>query len=240
MGEKVFRRSRRGGVSAFAIACIVVSTVTAPPASGAAARAAVARSGGGPNRLRVGIPATQSTANSWDPPLALRRVKSVLQHLALQNQMLMGWGALNPEPAPGVFAFASLDARIKAIRSTGGTPVITLCGAPDWMKGGKAGVTDWSKLEVAPVPQYYAAYAQLAVAVAKRYPHVRTFQVWNEMKGFWNKAANRWNYEAYTAFYNTVYDALKAYDPTLRIGGPYVVVNSYARRQPRPARVHGA
>ena len=32
---------------------------------------------------------------------------------------------------------------------TGGTPVITLCCAPDWMKGGEPGFTNWSRLEVA-------------------------------------------------------------------------------------------
>jgi hypothetical protein len=154
--------------------------------------------------------------------------------------MLMGWGAGNPEPAPGVFDFTSLDARIGVIRSTGATPVITLCGAPDWMKGGLPGHTDWSKLEVAPLPQYYAAFAQLAVAVAQRYPDVRDFQVWNEMKGFWDASRNRWNYEAYTAFYNTVYDALKAYDPTLRVGGPYVVMSSYVGRQSNPSAISGA
>ena len=41
--------------------------------------------------------------------------------------------------------------------------------------------------------------------------------MWNELKGFWNARLNRWDYEAYTAFYNTVYDALKAYDPTLHV-----------------------
>ena len=71
------------------------------------------------------------------------------------------------------------------MRGTGGTKIITLCGAPDWMKGGKAGQTDWNKLEVAPTPNHYADFAQLAKQIALRYPDVQYFQVWNELKGMW-------------------------------------------------------
>ena len=171
---------------------------------------------------------TQMTANDWDPPQALAREQRVMSHLPLQNEMLMGWGPTSPEPAPGVYDFTGLDLRLALMRATGATPVITLCCAPDWMKGGEPGQTDWSNLTAAPLPQYYEAFAQLAVRVAKRYPYVRSFQVWNELKGFFDPAENRWDYEAYTAFYNTVYDALKAYDPTLQVGGPYVVFDSWA------------
>jgi len=136
----------------------------------------------------------------------------------------MGWGADNPEPSPGVYDWSSLDQRIGLMRQTGGTPVITLCCAPDWMKGGTAGTTDWSKLEVAPTPDHYADFAALARQVALRYPDVKYFQVWNEMKGFWNGARNRWDYEGYTQLYNQVYDAVKSVNPTIQVGGPYVVI----------------
>ena len=48
------------------------------------------------------------------------------------------------------------------------------------------------------------------------------------MKGFWDHSRNRWNYEAYTALYNAVYDALKAAVPGVMVGGPYVVVDTWA------------
>ncbi|MET7734080.1 xylan 1,4-beta-xylosidase [Streptomyces sp. NPDC005402] len=147
-----------------------------------------------------------------------------------QNQHIMGWGADNPEPVKGRYDFEDLDRRIDFIRASHSTPTITLCCAPDWMKGGEAGVgkTDWSKaaLETAPDPAHFKDYAALAATVAKRYPDVRHFIVWNEFKGFWNDAKSRWDYEGYTQLYNLVYKALKKVDPKIMVGGPYLVMDS--------------
>ena len=147
-----------------------------------------------------------------------------------QDQALMGWGADNPEPVKGRYDFGAMDRRIDFIRKSGGTPVVTLCCSPDWMKGGKAGVdnTDWSQaaLETAPEPEHFADFAALAATVAKRYPDVRHFVVWNEFKGFWNNAEARWDYEGYTQLYNLVYKALKKVDPDIMVGGPYLVMDS--------------
>lgn len=147
-----------------------------------------------------------------------------------QNVSIMGWGTDNPEPSPGAYNFGSLDSRIKFVRRSHGVPVITLCCAPDWMKGGRAGRTDWSKLEVAPRPEHYADFARLAATIARRYPDVRQFLVWNEFKGMFDETKHRWNYEAYTALYNKVYDALKKVNLRIQVGGPYMVMNSYAGR----------
>jgi hypothetical protein len=137
----------------------------------------------------------------------------------------MGWGTDNPNPSPGVYNWESLDRRMAMVRSLKGTvPVITLCAAPDWMKGGEAGKTDWTRIEAAPVPEHYAAFAALAAVIARRYPDVRYFQVWNEFKGFWNAPSNNWNYENYTRMYNATYDALKAVRRDIQVGGPYLVV----------------
>ncbi|WP_433327054.1 xylan 1,4-beta-xylosidase [Spirillospora sp. CA-294931] len=151
-----------------------------------------------------------------------------------QVTAIMGWGLDNPQPRPGEFDWASLDRRMEAIRRTGGTPVVTLCCGPDWMKGGPAGKTDWSKLEVAIEPEHFGDYARLAAEVAKRYGNVRYFTVWNEFKGFWNPSANRWDYEGYTKLYNEVYTALKRVRSDIRVGGPYMVMNSNA-----PGRKYG-
>ncbi|PZH12423.1 xylan 1,4-beta-xylosidase [Streptomyces sp. NTH33] len=152
-----------------------------------------------------------------------------------QNQAIMGWGADNPEPVKGRYDFEALDRRIDFVRSSGGTPVITLCCAPDWMKGGRAGVgnTDWSQkaLETAPTPDHYKDYAALAATVARRYPDVRHFIVWNEFKGFWNNAEARWDHEGYTELYNLVHTALKQVDPKIMVGGPYLVMDSVDPRQ---------
>ncbi|GAT82093.1 xylan 1,4-beta-xylosidase [Streptomyces sp. F-3] len=147
-----------------------------------------------------------------------------------QNQAIMGWGADNPEPVKGHYDFEALDRRIDFIRASGGIPVITLCCAPDWMKGGRPGVdnTDWSQsaLETAPLPEHYKDFAALSATVAKRYPDVRHFIVWNEFKGFWNDAEGRWDYEGYTKLYNLVYTALKKVNPKNMVGGPYLVMDS--------------
>jgi hypothetical protein len=177
--------------------------------------------------LVVGVTHTQTTFFGGDPddpaaPPSARRAGQVLAQVGpLQAVPLMGWGLDNPEPSPGGYDWQGLDDRMALVRGTGGTPVITLCCAPDWMKGGKPGETDWDKLEVAPLPAHYQDFANLAAAVAHRYPDVKYFQVWNELKGFWDDQDNRWAYENYTTLYNNVYDAVKAVTPDAKIGGPY-------------------
>ncbi|CAM5653698.1 GH39 family glycosyl hydrolase [Streptomyces canus] len=178
---------------------------------------------------------------------ATERVEGLLADVGgvPQNQHIMGWGADNPEPVKGRYDFEDLDRRIDFIRASGSTPIVTLCCAPDWMKGGEAGVgkTDWSKaaLETAPDPAHFKDYAALAATVAKRYPDVRHFIVWNEFKGFWNDAKARWDYEGYTQLYNLVYKALKKVNPKIMVGGPYLVMDSVdPRSEDASARFKGA
>lgn len=144
----------------------------------------------------------------------------------VQAQHIMGWGAENPEPVPDEYNFATLDRRMAFIERTDGIPVIVLCCAPDWMKGGHPGETNWDRLEEAPFREHFADFTELSVTIAKRYPYVRHFIVWNEFKGFFDDERNRWEAEKYTDLYNAVYDALKAVNPDNRIGGPYLDFDS--------------
>ena len=197
----------------------------------------------GTTELRLGITHTQYTADSWNDPQAVSRARRWLEDRSfLQNQHIMGWGALSPEPAPGVYDWSTLDARVELMRETGGEAVITLCCAPDWMKGGTPGNTDWSRLEDAPDRAHFGDFAALSATVAARYPDVRYFQVWNEMKGFYHAPRNRWNYEAYTDLYNAVWDSVKAVRPDAKIGGPYVVMESWSSRDrmSHPSSVSGS
>ncbi|RFU87280.1 xylan 1,4-beta-xylosidase [Streptomyces triticagri] len=185
--------------------------------------------------LGWGFTHTQNSADEGEQP-AVDRATGLLAETPLpQVQHLMGWGADNPEPSPGRYDFEAMDRRIDFVRATKGTPVVTLCCAPDWMKGGKAGVddTDWSQesLETAPDRAHYKDFAALAATVAKRYPDVRHFVVWNEFKGFWNSAEGRWDHEGYTELYNLVYRALKKVDKDIQVGGPYLVMDSVHPRQ---------
>jgi hypothetical protein len=133
------------------------------------------------------------------------------QALSIQNVFIDGWGTGDPEPSKGQYDWSSLDARVKDIQSSGSQVMISLCCAPDWMKGS-------SNIEAAPFPQNYGDFAQLAAQVAARYRNVKIFQVWNELKGF------NGDYQAYTTLYNDVHDAVKAVRPDAQLGGPYLGV----------------
>jgi hypothetical protein len=181
------------------------------------------------SRFTLGVTHTQKTVNLQDPGTAVSRIIEVLDAVApVHNQHLMGWGALNPEPSPDDFDFASLDERIDMITELGAEPMLTLCCAPDWMKGGEAGTTDWSRIEEAPTPDHFDDFARLAQRAAERYPQVRRFNVWNELKGFYDADRNDWDAAGYTDLYNRVYEAVKEVRPDALIGGPYVVFDSWS------------
>jgi hypothetical protein len=133
------------------------------------------------------------------------------QALAIQNVFLYGWGTGDPEPFKGYYDWSSLDARVADIQSSGSQVMLSLCCAPDWMK-------ESSDIEAAPLSQHFGDFARLAAHVTARYRDVTIFQVWNELKGFYG------DYQAYTALYNKVYDAVKAVRPDALLGGPYLGV----------------
>ncbi len=156
-------------------------------------------------------------------PQAVARATALLLETqpAWQNTHIIGWGVGNIHPAPGEYVWDSLDARIERMRKLDIPIVITLCTAPGWMK--VKGNT-WN-MEDRPREEYLDAFAQLCVQVAKRYPDVRVYQIWNELKGYWSNAKDNWDIESYTVLYNKVYDALKAHDSTLKVGGLYTKIS---------------
>ncbi|MEU1043040.1 xylan 1,4-beta-xylosidase [Streptomyces sp. NPDC005907] len=237
------------GVAAVALALVLTLLNTLPGDGGSTAGTtpdgdkvhgtpAVPHGAVGPE-VGWGLTHTQFSADQGSGA-ATARVKGLLSKRRLpQIQHIMGWGAGNPEPVKGRYAFAEMDHRIDFVRATGGTPVVTLCCSPDWMKGGESGAdsTDWSRaaLERAPDRAHYGDFAALAATVAKRYPDVRHFIVWNEFKGFWNESEGRWDHEGYTELYNLVYKALKKVDEDIMVGGPYLVMDSVHPRQRQDA-----
>jgi hypothetical protein len=169
-----------------------------------------------------GFTHTQFSADDGEPTAVATAEEAIKAVPMVQAQHIMGFGADNPEPSPGLYDFDSLDRRMDFIRRSGGIPVIILCCAPDWMKGGEPGTTDWDRLEAAPLPEHFADFAALSASVANRYPYVRHFIVWNEFKGFFDDEDKRWEANEYTDLYNAVYDALKAVNPANQVGGPYL------------------
>ncbi|SEH02484.1 Glycosyl hydrolases family 39 [Nonomuraea solani] len=186
-----------------------------------------------PSWPRWGITHTQYSADN-EPQAVVDEARGVLGRVPmLQNQHIMGWGVGNPEPSPGQFNFRDLDRRLKFMASSRALPVITLCCAPDWMKGGQAGRTDWSKNHtVAPEPEHFDDFAKLATRVAKQYPTVKHYMVWNEFKGFWDPSTNRWDAQGYTEMYNKVYTALKKVNKDIQVGGPYIPIETNTRGGP--------
>lgn len=153
-------------------------------------------------------------------PTSQAAAENLVSSFEYHNRAIYGWGMPDPNPSPGVYNWTALDAAVSAM-SKGGTPVLTLCCSPGWMTilghttGGQPDYTE------APASNHFEDFAHLAAVIAQRYPQVTHFQVWNELKGFY------WNmdqYNGYVGFYNDVYDALKAVNPNIQVGGPYLPV----------------
>ncbi len=189
-----------------------------------------------PNWPRWGITHTQYSADNEGEGVAGGLARVLRQVPMLQNQHIMGFGADNPEPSPGRYEWRTLDSRVTLMDRSAGLPVITLCCAPDWMKGGPAGETDWNHLTDAPTREHFDDFAKLAAEVAKRYPHIRYYMVWNEFKGFYDVDTRRPDAEAYTELYNKVYSALKQVNPDIQVGGPYIPINSHKEGPDRRIR----
>ena len=173
------------------------------------------------SRFQLGVTHATDAINSWGgDPAAISRMMHYLEYapVTLQNTHIMGWGAGNPNPEPGVYDWSSLDYRIARMQENGNAEVvITFCTAPGWMK---TSGEDW-EMNDRVADGHFDDYARLCSQVATRYPEVKYFQVWNEFKGFWNSALNNWDVIKYTEFYNTVYDSVRAARPDAIIGGFY-------------------
>ena len=177
------------------------------------------------SHFNIGVTHTQPNWDLGNPEAAARAKSLLATGLKYQNQHIMDWGAENPEPQPGVYNWKSLDHRVALMRSMGAAIVITLCTAPGWMKTSgedfprQTGPNSWADDRVA--DNHVNDFAELCKKVALRYPDVKYFQIWNEYKGYWDKATDNWDYVRYTDFYNAVYDAIKSVRPNAQLGGPY-------------------
>ena len=183
----------------------------------------------GVSHFSIGVTHTGPKWEDGDPQAVVRAEELLARGVKYQNQHLMNWGTADPEPKPGVFNWGSLDKRIALIRSMQGIPVITLCSAPGWMntsgqdRARQTGPYTWADARVA--DDHVTDFAELSKQAALRHLDVKHFQIWNEYKGYWDKATGNWDYKKFTDFYNAVYDAVKSVRPDAQVGGPYYPFN---------------
>jgi hypothetical protein len=200
-------------------------------------------------------------SNSNNDSASIDRVKTLSHNgLSLFNTQVMAWGADDMWPDPNTDEpnnWDSLDEKMQFALDTKATPVITLCEAPWWMKGelNEDGSTtlltendEWENIAYNSrvLDNKMDTWLHLVQRIAERYMvapyNVRYFQVWNELKGYWNPITNRWDYEnqagdpdgnnakhGYTYMYNLVYKKLKETAEKLgisrdsiKVGGPYI------------------
>ena len=160
--------------------------------------------------------------------VAVNRVEGLLKSVAsIQAVPIMGWGSKNPWTSKtAAFDFSDIKARVDVAAEMGAQPWITLCSAPGWMKDSGS---DWD-METAPSAEHEDDFAYLCAQVAKAFPQVPVFQVWNEFKGMWADGGQV-DFERYTRVYNKVYAAVKAVRPDAKIGGPYLVLEGDGTRE---------
>ncbi len=226
----------------------------------------------GTSQFSPGITLVDNTLNyPWgnNDLAAVNNVKSLIrQGISYENTPIMAWGVDDPWPDPSQAEpsnWSSLDNRLHLILSTGGIPVITLSEAPWWMKGQLEpdGTTrliaqseEWSDVAYAAriLDNKMDAWLHLVQRVAERYMvapyNVRYFQVWNELKGYYNPLTNAYDYttspgdsggpnarHGYTYMYNLVYSRLMQVARSLgiptkdiKVGGPYIVIDTWSSR----------
>lgn len=232
----------------------------------------------GISHFSPGISHIDTTMNyPWDGNdlAAVNNVKSLIKGaIPYENTPIMAWGVSDPWPNPAQpepSNWSSLDSRLHLIMDTGGMPVITLSEAPWWMKGQLQpnGTTrlvtqseEWSDIAYSSriLDNKMGDWLLLVQRVAERYMvspyNVRYFQVWNELKGYFDPATNTYDYtdspgvptgpnakHGYTYMYNQVYERLMQVATSLgipgtsiRVGGPYVVMDTYSStRQSSPS-----
>jgi hypothetical protein len=113
------------------------------------------------------------------------------------------------EPRPGVYDWVRADLLLGGLRSRGIAPLVTLYGSPGWANGG--------------LPENYAplsttSFAAFARTIAKRYPYVRMWAVWNEPN------QRRWLRPTTPATYvkkllNPAYAAIHSVSPSSQVAG---------------------
>lgn len=146
---------------------------------------------------------------------------------AAETESQMHWANESGEPD-------NLDYRFDALVASGNAIAVTLGLTPTWMCTDD-GSLDGQNLNstyqtTAPTVAHFADMAELArrllVHMRARYGVnvVERLQLWNELKGFWSVSLNRWRYEDVTSLYNQVWAVVQAFNATLGVDEPPVLM----------------
>jgi hypothetical protein len=129
---------------------------------------------------------------------------------------MVNWRAIAPtkprhpaEPDDPAYNWTNTDAVLGGLHAHGITVLLTLYRVPAWANGRRSS---------SGVPSSKHSLAAFAVAVAKRYPWVRLWEVWNEpnLRTFLNPNSPRLYVQR---LLNPTYDALVAQNPLNRVAG---------------------
>jgi hypothetical protein len=157
------------------------------------------------SKFQWGQSIVDGSLRDWNPAISVESAINLLnQAPRYVNAHIMAWGSGDPWPDPGrtePYDFGSLDETLNLIVNAGCTPVLTLCEAPWWMKGRleSDGSTtlltqaqEWDDIAYNSriLDNRMDQWLLLVRRIAERYMaepyHIRYFQVWNEMKGYYN------------------------------------------------------
>jgi hypothetical protein len=129
---------------------------------------------------------------------------------------LVNWRQIAPtkprhpaNPGDPAYDWSSTDATLGALHARGITVLATLVRTPAWASGGRAQNT---------VPTGKYAFAAFAVAVAKRYPWLHLWEIWNEpnLQSFLKPNSPKLYVQR---LLNPAYVELHALDPANRVAG---------------------
>jgi len=84
-------------------------------------------------------------------------------------RVTLDWRAT--EPTRGTEDWSAIDPILQGLHARGIAVLLTLYGTPGWANGGRA--ESWA-------PSSGSSFAAFAAAVAKRYPFVKKWEIWNE------------------------------------------------------------
>ncbi|MGV8864628.1 MAG: cellulase family glycosylhydrolase [Pseudomonas sp.] len=113
-------------------------------------------------------------------PHVYEKQMAALDRLGLNwVRLTTSWASL--EPTPGNFELADMDAAMSAVNAHHYNAVTCLVGAPTFASSSPPGAPNSEQYP----PIDFNAFADRLVMLVKRYPHVSSWQVWNEPNIVW-------------------------------------------------------